>query len=224
MSERVAASPPRGVVLDCDGVLVDSEPLHARATTEWAATIGIRLEPDFFPGVIGMTVRQQIAKIVGPDRLDSAYRAREAHFWSLLEEIPTVPGIVELVRDLRAAGLALAVASNGTQRYVQHVVEVLGLARCFDALTTADSGVAPKPDPAPYRHSAGQLGLTPEACAAVEDSPLGARSAADAGLRLIVVDHDGAGPTDFPAGAELVADLAGVRRVLLGSTRPRSET
>lgn len=211
-------SPMRGVVFDCDGVLVDSEPLHARATTEWAATIGVRLEPDFFPGVVGMTVRQQIAKIVGPDRLDPAYAAREAHFWTLLEEVPTVPGIVELVRDLRSTGLALAVASNGTQRYVRHIVEALGLAECFDVLTTADSGVAPKPDPAPYRHSTEQLGLTPETCAAVEDSPLGARSAADAGLRLIVVDHDGTGPAQFPVGAELVADLDGARGLLLGWT------
>ena len=59
-----ARTPPPGVVLDCDGVLVDSEPLHARATTLWAATIGVTLRPEYFHDLIGMTVFDQVARIV----------------------------------------------------------------------------------------------------------------------------------------------------------------
>ena len=58
------AGPPGLVIFDCDGVLVDSEPLHARATTEWAAGLGITVPPEAFDDLVGLTVPDQIARVL----------------------------------------------------------------------------------------------------------------------------------------------------------------
>jgi beta-phosphoglucomutase-like phosphatase (HAD superfamily) len=109
-----ALTPPPGVVLDCDGVLVDSEPLHARATTAWASTIGVTLRPEYFQDLIGMTVRDQVAGIVkgtGHDPTE-AYHAREEHFWGLVDQLEPMAGVVDLIRRLHTAGTRIAIASN----------------------------------------------------------------------------------------------------------------
>lgn len=207
---------PAGVVFDCDGILVDSEPVHERATTEWAASAGIEIWPSFFIDVLGMTARQQIALLVADTdlSLDTAYAERETHFWSLLDDLPALPGVVDLVRALHEDGCGLGVASNGTARYVAHVVAALGLADAFSVLTTAEDVLHSKPHPEPYLRSVEVLGLDPTACVAVEDSPLGALSAAHAGLNVVVVDREGVGTEEFPSSAVVVADLARAGRML----------
>ena len=120
-------TPPPGVVLDCDGVLVDSEPLHARATTLWASTIGVTLRPEYFHDLIGMTVFDQVARVVKGTGHDptQAYHAREKHFWGLIDQLQPMAGVVDLIRRLHAAGTRIAIASNGSRDYLQHVIDTL---------------------------------------------------------------------------------------------------
>lgn len=207
---------PAGVVFDCDGILVDSEPVHERATTEWAASAGVEVWPNFFIDVLGMTVRQQVALLIADTDLPlhTAYADRERHFWSLLDDLPALPGVVDLVRALHEDGCGLGVASNGTARYVAHVVAALGLTDAFGVLTTAEDVEHSKPHPEPYLRSVEMLGLEPIACVAVEDSPLGALSATLAGLNVVVVDREEVGSGAFPPSAVVLADLARAGRML----------
>lgn len=119
--------PPPGVVFDCDGVLVDSEPLHARATTEWARSIGVHLPPEFFPGIVGKTVREQVALIVDGTGhpIEDGLRDREEHFWAVAHEIMPMTGVQTLIRRLNDAGSLVAIASNGSRRYLEHVIDLL---------------------------------------------------------------------------------------------------
>ena len=146
-----ADTPPPGVVLDCDGVLVDSEPLHARATTLWASTIGVTLRPEYFQDLIGMTVFDQVARIVKGTGHDptKAYHAREELFWGLIDQLEPMAGVVHLIRRLHTAGTRIAIASNGSRDYLQHVIDTLKIGAMIQGFVCADDTAHPKPHPSP---------------------------------------------------------------------------
>lgn len=216
-----AGAPPPGVVLDCDGVLVDSEPLHAWATTRWASTIGITLRPEYFHDLIGMTVRDQIARIVRGTGHDAtaAYHAREEHFWGLIDQIEPTVGVLDLIRRLHRAGTRIAVASNGSRDYLRHVIDALDIGPMIEGFVCADDISHPKPDPEPYLKAAALLGLPPSVCVAVEDSEPGVTSAVAAGMTVIMVTS---GPTAarIPPGVVVVSDHHQAEEVLFQQASP----
>ena len=212
----IRTTPPPGVVLDCDGILVDSEPLHAWATTEWAKTVGITLRPEYFHDLIGMTVFDQIARIVKGTGHDpaKAYQARERHFWDLIDQLEPMIGVVDLIRRLHAAGTRIAVASNGSRDYLEHVVDALKIGTMIDGFVCADDITHPKPDPEPYLKAAALLDLEPRACVAVEDSQPGVTSALAAGMSVIMVNPAPAPTTTIPPRVVVVPDHHEAEEVL----------
>ena len=216
-----ARTPPPGVVLDCDGVLVDSEPLHARATTLWASTIGVTLRPEYFHDLIGMTVFDQVARIVKGTGHDptKAYHAREEHFWGLIDQLEPMAGVVDLIRRLHTAGTRIAIASNGSRDYLRHVVDALKIGAMIQGFVCADDTTRPKPDPEPYLKAAALLDLEPSACVAVEDSGPGMTSALAAGMSVILVSSAPASTLSVPAGVVVVADHYRAEEIFFGSQR-----
>jgi len=219
-------TPPPGVVLDCDGVLVDSEPLHAWATTLWAKTVGITLHPKYFHDLVGMTVFDQIAHIVkgtGHDPTE-AYHAREEHFWGLIHQIEPMIGVVDLIRRLHTAGTRIAIASNGSREYLEHVIDRLKIAQLIEGFICADEVTHPKPDPEPYLKAAELLELPPTSCVAVEDSPAGLTSALAAGMAVILINPIPTAGATYPEGVRVVADHHAAEEVFFGdaTTIPRT--
>ena len=212
-------TPPPGVILDCDGVLVDSEPLHARATTLWAATVGVTLRPEYFNDLIGMTVFDQVARVVRGTGHDptQAYHAREEHFWGLIDQLQPMAGMVDLIRRLHAAGTRIAIASNGSRDYLQHVIDTLKIGAMIQGFVCIDDITHPKPDPEPYLKAAALLDLEPPACVAVEDSGPGMTSALAAGMSVILVNSAPASTLSVPAGVEVAADHYRAEKIFFGS-------
>jgi beta-phosphoglucomutase-like phosphatase (HAD superfamily) len=93
------------------------------------------------------------------------------------------------------------------------VLKAAGLADRFELIVAKEDVAAPKPDPEPYRHALGRLGIGPDEAVALEDSPTGLASARAAGLRCVAVGHRrpaGAWTGDAP----FLANLADAGRVL----------
>jgi HAD superfamily hydrolase (TIGR01509 family) len=205
----------RGVIFDCDGVLVDSEPAHARATSEYLASLGTPVAPDLFDRLIGMRVRDQmdvIADLTGHDP-DDLFRGREAMFWKLIaQDFPAMPDATRTIAELHEAGFVVAVATSGTRPYVDYVLLQLGVDRFISAVTCGDDVQQPKPHPECYLRTAAVLGIPASQCAAVEDSELGATSAQAAGMEVLFLSRHGAAP---PAASRRFSDLAAIGRHLL---------
>ena len=216
-----ARTPPPGVVLDCDGVLVDSEPLHARATTLWASTIGVTLRPEYFHDLIGMTVLDQVARVVKDTGHDptKAYHAREELFWGLIDQLEPMAGVVELIGRLHSAGTRIAIASNGSRDYLRHVIDALKIGPMIQGFVCADDTTRPKPDPDPYLKAAALLNLEPCLCVAVEDSGPGMTSALAAGMSVILVSSAPSATVSVPAGVVVVADHYRAEEIFFGSSR-----
>lgn len=190
----------RALILDFDGVIVDSEPAHARAMAMAAAELGIAFTDAHYEDwsrfigrgdrecVIdlaaesGMTLSEaELARAV--DLKARAFRSDEVQ-----RLIRPFPATLEILRG--AAGrVPVAVCSGSVGQTVRPMLEKLGVAGLLSAVVVADDVARNKPAPDPYLLAASRLGIEPGSAAAIEDSPTGIASARAAGLYVFGVAH-----------------------------------
>ena len=193
MTSREFSHLPAAVLWDMDGTIVDTEPY-------W-----IDAEYDIVEAHGGTWSHDHAKALVGSDLLDSGAYIREHGgvdrepveiVEMLLDrvvariqvEVPWRPGARELLADLRAAGVPMALVTMSWRRFADEVVRCLPEGS-FDAVVVGDDVQFGKPHPEPYLTAARLLGVSPEHCLAIEDSPTGVRSAIDAGCRVLGVPH-----------------------------------
>lgn len=176
----------RGLCWDMDGTLIDSEWLHHQSLAEVAARFGLAFGEDEAASLLGATMGEkwQALRPGLEEHLDeAAWRALCREFY--IERLSPAlgrPGPLAILGRARSLGISQALVSNGEAEVVRANLDVLGIGDLFDCVVTADDCAVGKPDPTPYRMACAHLGLPPEACLAVEDSPTGLASATAAGL------------------------------------------
>lgn len=215
----------QGVIFDCDGILVDTEPLHYQAFQEVLVPLGLGHDfQHYMENFIGFDDRdaflhafQEAGRVIEPLTLGELIEAKGNALERLIEcGVPTFPGVVELVRELEKHGLPMAVASGALRNEVQAFLKSLGLAGSFCVIVAADEVKRSKPDPETYllalerlQEAQGWTSLDPRSCIAIEDTPAGISSAKAAGLFVIGVTNSF--PEDQLLGADRVVNsLAGL--------------
>ena len=183
------------VIFDCDGVLVDSEPIANRVLCERLGLIGFSLAPEeVMSRFVGRTrggVLGLVAELYGRE-LPKGFAEQWdiALFEALREEVEAIDGIVEVLRGLR---LPYCVASNGTPDRLRLTLDASGLLPLFEGRIFCAADVAhPKPAPDLFLHAASVMGAQPSRTAVIEDTPTGARAGRAAGMS--VFGYAGAGP------------------------------
>lgn len=201
-------------------MLVDSEPIAARYTAESVSELGWPMTPEDakreFLGDTHANIVRRIEQRIGhevPD--DWAVRSQARFFAALAEELRPVPGVLTALERLQAAGVTLAVGSQGSHEKMQLTLGVTGLLPFFDGRIFSASQVSrPKPAPDLFLLAAETLGFVPADTVVVEDSTRGVKAALAAGMRIIgYTGSVGREPLE-QAGAEIVDDLAQVPALL----------
>lgn len=197
MSTSEPSALVRAIVFDLDGLLVDSEPVQIAAWEEFLGEFGLRLDAALLGEMFGLRIwdsaRLLIERLALPLTVDEVVDRRDARFFDALEiegKLHAMPGAVELVRALRVRGVPLGLATSGHRRYVDVVLERLGLTGCFAAEVTGGEVARGKPAPDIYLAAARALGLPSATCLALEDAPLGIASAKAAGMRCLAVPNE----------------------------------
>lgn len=179
----------RGVVFDLDGTLVDS--FGAIAESANAARVALGLPPLPAPEItrhVGHGLWHLLGTVVGPEYVDRAVPLyREAHAKIYLDRTKALPGALESVRRLHAAGIRLAVASNKLSTFSRGILEHLGFAPFLDAVEGPDTAGATKPDPAMIRRCLAAMGIEAAEALYVGDMPLDVESARQAGVAVALV-------------------------------------
>ncbi|MEV6163923.1 HAD family hydrolase [Streptomyces sp. NPDC052052] len=182
-----AAPPPELVIFDCDGVLVDSEPIAVRISVEVGAELGWPLTADEvlekFVGRSNASVGELIeARLPGRSALWQE-RFEHLHREAVDTELVAVDGIHEA---LDALTLPTCVASSGSHEKMRHTLGHTGLHSRFEGRIFSASEVAHgKPAPDLFLHAARRMGVDPAACVVVEDSKYGVQAARSAGMRSL---------------------------------------
>ena len=198
-------------MFDCDGLLVDSEPASHEAWRRALEGVGVQVDADDFARWVGTTdaeVARHYAAEVGidPEALDAA-AAR--HLREVLASgLPAFDDALEALRLVEALGLPVGVASNSPVWRLDAVLAAAGLGGTFPVTVGADEVERPQPAPFVYLEAARRLGVEPGGCLAVEDSPTGILSAAQAGMSVLAVDR-GVFASDRLSGALRVVSGTG---------------
>jgi HAD superfamily hydrolase (TIGR01509 family) len=190
--ERIAA-----VIFDLDGVIVDSEAAWGEIRERFTRETGGRWKPEAVREMQGMSsvewsryMRDELEVPLQPNVISNRVADEVAELYT--QRLPLLPGAVGAVHSL-AEEWPLAVASSSNRHLIDLVVQLAGLGDAFRVTVSSEEVERGKPAPDVYLETARRLGVDPEACAAVEDSTNGLRSAHSAGMAVIAVPN-----RDFP--------------------------
>lgn len=218
------------LLFDVDGTLADTErdghrPAFNAAFAE--AGLGWKWDVELYGDLLAVTGgKERIRYYIDRWRPDwrapadltgfiaDLHRSKTRHFVALLREgrIPMRPGVLRLLREARAAGVRLGIATTTTQENVAVLLESSGepgIVDWFQVIAAGDIVPSKKPAPDIYLWALDRFGLPPEACIAFEDSDNGVRSARGAGLDAIVVTESAYTAGQDFTGACLVVDQLG---------------
>lgn len=182
----------KGAIFDMDGTLVDNTPVHIRAFEIFCERYGIRDWKEKLGQAYGMgndDIMRLImpAEVIREKGLAALAEEKEAIYREIYApEIVPMPGLVDLLQRLRAAGVRCAVGSSGYKPNVDFVLEKCHIEPYFDVRISGDMVTRCKPDPEIYLTAAAALGLTPAECVVFEDAKAGIESARSAGAGRIV--------------------------------------
>jgi HAD superfamily hydrolase (TIGR01509 family) len=200
------------VVLDLDGVLIQTEELWDEVRGRYVVDMGGRYSPEAQRAMMGMSSKEwarYLAEDLGVPRSPDEVNADVVELMSASyrERLPLIDGAAEAVERL-AARWPLAVASSSNRELIDLVLELAGLSPLFQATVSSEEVARGKPAPDVYLEACRRLAVEPAQAAAVEDSHAGIRSAKGAGLRVIAIPNP-----SYPPGAEALAEAD----VVLGS-------
>lgn len=206
MSQRI-----RGVILDIDGTLLNSNDAHARAWVDALAEVGIEVSFTDVRQLIGMggdKLLPAIAKIEADSPLGSKVSQRRAEIFKqrYLPGLRPFPKARELLLRMRGAGLVLAVATSAKKEELTPFLEIANVADLIEDATSSSDAQNSKPDPDIVRAALDKLALGAPHVLMIGDTPYDIAAASQAGIRTIA----------FRCGGRSDADLAGAIAVYDG--------
>ncbi|MEV6423191.1 HAD family hydrolase [Streptomyces sp. NPDC051662] len=177
------------IIFDNDGVLVDSEPLSNTILAAYLTELGHPTSyEDSLRDYMGAAVhrvhdlvKERTGQLLPAD-FDDTLHARV--FAAFERELEPVDGVTEVLEKLAGDGVPYCVASSGSHERIRVGHRKTGLSRWFEdsVIFSAQDVGRGKPAPDLFLHAAERMGVAPERCAVVEDSPLGVRAARAAGM------------------------------------------
>jgi HAD superfamily hydrolase (TIGR01509 family) len=206
----------RACVFDMDGLMIDSEPLAMEAWQAALRPFGYSIDGRLFEQMLGL--RQTECAMLLRDHfhlplpIETLTRRRNDTFLALLPgRLRAMPGLHELLAELRARGVKRAIATSGERRYVATVIRELELECAFDATVVAEDVTRGKPAPDVYLLAAQRLGLPPAECLVLEDALNGVAAAKAAGMTCVAVPNPLSRSQDFAAADKVMPSLLAVR-------------
>ena len=217
--------PPRAVVFDMDGLLIDSETVYRDAMLETATVMRLDLPMAVIHQMVGLPwagSAQVLLDHYGADFDTEGFRAAATgrfHAYTA-EEVCLKAGVIELLDALDGFGLPRAICTSSARETVHRHMDQHGLLQRFDVIVARGDAARGKPAPDPFVLAAQRLGFDPADCLALEDSHNGIRAAAGAGMMAVMVPDLLAPTPDIESlCVRIAADLHEVRDLIAASRR-----
>ena len=205
------------VIFDCDGVLVDSEPLVNRIEAAYFTELGAPMSAqdawDAFKGkTVGQVATALETRIGRPLSVEFGYQWAMTTALGLVRELKPIAGVIGAIERAQAAGAAICVASQSPLARVRLCLHVTGLEQCFgENVFTAQMVERPKPAPDLFLYAARRMNVPVERAIVIEDSPSGVTAARAAGMRVFGYAADESAAALEGAGATVFYSMDALR-------------
>lgn len=188
----------KAAIFDLDGVIVDTAKYHYLAWKRLARQLGFDLteeDNEQLKGISRIHSMEIVARIGGLSLPEAELRRlanlKNEWFIEYIEQMrpdEVFPGVVELVKDLRAHGIRIGLASSS--KNAPAVLGILQITELFDVVVDGTMIIHSKPDPEIFLLAAERLGLPPEVCLVFEDAEAGVEAALRAGMRCVGIGSE----------------------------------
>jgi beta-phosphoglucomutase-like phosphatase (HAD superfamily) len=205
----------KAFIFDMDGVLVDTETLYKVIERELFERVGANVGHDehiSYQGssnpVMWSLIKEKHGLPHPVDELVGITEDKVISFFTSMDVIQPMPGVVELLEFLRSRGLRLALASSSTINVISIILSKTGLTPYFEVVADCTEAGAGKPDPAIFLLAQRKLGIPLEQCIVIEDSTNGIKAALSAGIRCIAFNGPGSEHQDQSAADWRITSFA----------------
>ena len=200
------------VIFDMDGVLADTGPIHFESWVKMASEINVEFTREFFEETFGqqsVTITRKLLgnKVDDEELVKRAYLKEHYYREMVKDKLEPLPGVIELIRNLKDKKFKLAVGSSGPPENVELLLNSLQVKKYFEIIITADDVSNSKPAPDVFLIAAKRLQINPKNCIVIEDAPVGIEAAIRAGMKSIAITttHD---KNDLTSADLIVNDLS----------------
>lgn len=187
----------KGMLFDMDGLILDTEKLYTRFWQEAANALGYPMTREQALGMRSLSREFGAAKLQSYFDRPVVYEEVRLKRIELMnafiekEGVEAKVGVQELIAYLKENGIKAAIATSSPLNRTEKYLESVGLKDAFDKLISGYMVKKGKPEPDIYQLAAAELGLAPQECLALEDSPSGILSASRAGcFPVMIPDQD----------------------------------
>lgn len=185
MFSQLVPEAAQAVVFDCDGTLLDSMPYHFEVWVKTCNVFGVHLDQKLMADTAGKPVHElydylcSLSGVVADH--DAYFNLLSENYKTATNKVALIEPVMNLVREAKARGLPVGVASGGTREHVMRSLTATGIIDLFDAIVVGEDVKRGKPQPDAFLLAAEKLGVAPEFCVGFEDAPLGIQAIEAAG-------------------------------------------
>ena len=211
----------KAVIFDLDGTIIDSEPLHSEAVLRIFREHSITLAKGDLDRYIGISNTVMWREMRRDHGLIESIEDLKAQQYKLNLELLNaagsilMPGVPELLENLRSHGIAMAIASSSAREYITTVVAEYGLDGYFSHLVSGEEVPRGKPRPDIFLKAAELLGTSPSDCVVIEDSDNGLNAAREAGIRAVGIQNSNSGNQSLALADRVVKSIPEITIELL---------
>lgn len=186
-------SPPKAVIFDMDGLLIDSEPYWKMAEKKVFGSLGLNLTDTLLQQVMGFRLNEVVKYWYdyqpwpNPDLFQTEKDVLHTVKQLILDHAEAMPGVYGLLDELAQKNVKLAIASSSSMSLIQAVVQKLDIENYFEVLWSAEYESFGKPHPGIFLSTANKLGVSPSECWVLEDSINGVIATKAARMKCLAV-------------------------------------
>jgi beta-phosphoglucomutase len=183
----------KGAIFDMDGVIVDTVPVHFKAWKRMFNEFGKEFDMEDYKNKVDGIPRTDGARAILTDisdgELQKATDKKQEYFLEYLgkEDIPVFESTIELIKDLKARGVKIAVISSSKNS--PYILEKTGVIKLIDTNIGGNDITKGKPDPQIFLMAAKKIDVSPESCVVFEDALLGVEAAKRANMICVGVNR-----------------------------------
>ena len=208
----------KAVIFDMDGVIIDSESIHADMKIRTLTHYGIPCNMEDCVAYVGRSAKAffgDFAKLATkPVSVQEMIDYKHKIYLEYVIESNTIypiDGIVDLLYNLYVHEIPVALASSADRKVINAVLEKFGLSNFFRYILSGAELPASKPDPAIYKLAAEKLGFKPQDCVVIEDATAGIAAAKDSGAYCIAYNNPNSGPQNLSRADKIVESISDIK-------------